>query len=327
MKTNIGVVVIGRNEGERLMHCLASVQRSNVTVIYVDSGSTDQSAERARALGVDVVPLDMNTPFTAARARNSGFRRLRELAPQSSYVQFVDGDCELTEGWLDAARSYLQERPEVACVCGRLRERYPERSVYNRLCDVEWDRPVGQTDACGGIAMMRCSVVDSLGGFREDLIAGEEPELCLRIRRDGGLIWRLPSPMAWHDADIRRFGQWWKRAKRGGFGFAHALLLQGRNGERHAVRRCLSAWLWALGVPTATLIGTLAWGWVGLMILAAYPINVLRLAAKVRGPLQLRLERAFFLVLSRFPELLGQWQFLATRRHGSLTSASFDYKS
>jgi GT2 family glycosyltransferase len=326
-KPDIGVVIIGRNEGERLMLCFDSVLRDQVTLIYVDSGSTDGSLESARSRGIDVVALDMSLPFTAARARNAGFKRLRELAPQSTYVQFVDGDCELIEGWLEAARSYLEERPEVACLCGRLRERYPERSVYNRLCDVEWDRPAGQTDACGGIAMMRCAVVEALGGFREDMVAGEEPELCLRIRRHGELIWRLPDPMAWHDANMLRFRQWWKRTKRVGFAYAQSMWLQGRSPERAALRRCTMAWLWALGPPLAAVTGGFIWGTAALWLLLVYPVNVLRLAVGGRGPWQVRFQRAAFLVMGHFPEFLGQLQFIAHQRRAAMPPPSFDYKS
>ena len=325
--SDLGVVVIGRNEGERLQLCLRSVVRDGATVVYVDSGSTDGSVDRARFMGVDVVALDLSVPFTAARARNAGFKRLRELAPRSTYVQFVDGDCELIEGWLNAARAFLDERPDHACVCGRLRERHPERSVYNRLCDIDWDRPTGRTDACGGVAMMRSAVVESLGGFREDMIAGEEPELCLRIRRHGGVIWRLPNPMAWHDVDMLRFGQWWKRTKRVGFAYAQSLWLQGRRPERSALRRCASPWVWSSGPPLLAVAGGLVWGLPALGVLLIYPLDVLRLARRVSGPWRLRLERSAFLVLGRFPELLGQWQFIAHKLRAAPSSPSFDYKS
>jgi glycosyltransferase involved in cell wall biosynthesis len=199
---NIGVVVIGRNEGERLRKCLASVARQTGKVVYVDSGSTDNSVEIAESLGAVVVNLDMMRPFTAARARNEGFMRLREAAPDLAYVQFVDGDCEILPGWLEEAALFLDEHPDVAAVCGRLRERFPERSVYNMLCDIEWNTPVGEAKACGGNAMLRADALSQAGKYREDLIAGEEPELCVRLRASGWKIWRLAAEMALHDADM-----------------------------------------------------------------------------------------------------------------------------
>src|SRR5687767_980137 len=146
----LGVVVIGRNEGERLKRCLASVLPHASVVVYVDSGSTDGSVDYARAQGVHVVDLDMKLPFTAARARNVGFRRMRELAPAARHVLFIDGDCEMRDSWPAAATAFLEGNPVVAAVCGRRRERFPERSIYNRLCDIEWDAPVGEVRSCGG---------------------------------------------------------------------------------------------------------------------------------------------------------------------------------
>lgn len=324
---NIGVVVIGRNEGQRLVRCLQSLRSSPGTVVYVDSGSTDDSVAQAGRCGAEVVALDMRIPFTAARARNAGFRRLMELAPQLEYVQFIDGDCELIEPWLDTAHAFLAAHHDVACVCGRLRERFPQHSVYNRLCDVEWDRAAGEVDACGGIAMIRAEAFARSGGFREDLLAGEEPELCSRLRAGGSKIWRLAAPMAWHDAAMLRFGQWWKRSKRTGFGYAQSMWLSARSGEPLQRRRAASSWIWAGAIPALTLAAVFAFGWPALWLLLAYPVQMLRVAVKVAGPVRLKLERGFFLVLGRFPELLGQLQFWAMRGRGSRPPPSFDYKA
>src|SRR5689334_4384058 len=77
---SIGVVAIGRNEGERLRVCLESALRASPDVVYVDSGSTDGSVAMAKQLGVHVVELDLTIPFTAARARNAGFEKLVQIA-------------------------------------------------------------------------------------------------------------------------------------------------------------------------------------------------------------------------------------------------------
>ena len=121
----LGVVAIGRNEGKRLGQCLASANEAEATV-YVDSGSTDGSVEVARGLGVEVVELDPNIPFSAARARNEGFARLLEQHPDVEFVQFIDSDCEFAEGWLAAGQEALEGSARAGVVCGRLRERNPE---------------------------------------------------------------------------------------------------------------------------------------------------------------------------------------------------------
>ena len=309
---SIGVVVIGRNEGERLRRCLQSLGRVASQVVYVDSGSTDGSIEAARALGAEVVALDLRLPFTAARARNEGYRRLRDLAADAKYVQFVDGDCELAAGWLEKAARFLDEHPGVAAVCGRLRERFPQRSVYNMLCDIEWDRPAGEAKACGGNSMMRAGAFESVGGFRADVAAGEEPELCVRLRAAGWRIWRLSEEMALHDAAMTRFGQWWRRSRRNGRAFAEGAWLHGAPPERHYVREARRALLWGVvlpaGIVAAAVVNPL---WLGLALI--YPLQVVRIAT--RGDLAGRKAwlRAAFLILGRFPEGLGHLDFTHDR--------------
>jgi len=279
----------------------------------------------ARAMGVEVLGLDMGTAFTAARARNEGFGRLREMVAGVAYVQFMDGDCELAGGWLHESATFLGEHDGVAAVCGRLREKHPERSVYNMLCDIEWDTPVGEAKACGGIAMMRADAFESVQGYRADLIAGEEPELCVRLRAAGWRIWRLGHEMALHDAAISRFGQWWKRTLRAGYAFAQAAHLHGAPPERHGVRESFSAWFWGLGIPAAVLGLVLGLGSGALVLLMIYPLQIARLA--VRGGRSPRENwwRAGFMVLGKFPELLGQIKFLFHRHLGG-ESGLIEYK-
>ncbi len=311
----LGAVVIGRNEGERLDRCLRSLQVNAAAVVYVDSGSSDDSAALARGLGAQVVELDMTRPFTAARARNAGWRQLSGRLPQLAFVQFVDGDCELIDGWLATARSFLESRADVAVVCGRLRERFPQRSVYNLLCDLEWNRPPGEVRACGGIAMMRADALAAVEGFREDLIAGEEPELCVRLRSRGYRIWRLADDMAWHDAAMQHFGQWWRRAVRAGYAFAEGASLHGAPPERHYVSEARRALVWGGVLPLASALLSLA-GMPGWLLLLAYPAQVLRLAWREGWGRPERRWQALFMVLSRFPEAQGVLRFWLNRLRG-----------
>lgn len=245
----LGIVAIGRNEGERLVRCLTSIG-SGVPVVYVDSASTDRSVAVAQAAGAIVLRLDMALPFTAARARAEGVELLRARVPDVALVMFVDGDCELEPGWLATASAYLADHPGIAAVCGRRRERFPEASLYNHVADWEWDTPVGEAASCGGDALMRLSAYEAVGGFDATMIAGEEPELCSRLRAAGWRIMRLDAPMTIHDAAMLRFGQWWRRAIRGGFGYAQAwqvTRVRGGSGLYGAdLRRML---VWAVAVP------------------------------------------------------------------------------
>ncbi|MEG0635451.1 Glycosyl transferase family 2 [compost metagenome] len=313
METAIGVVVIGRNEGARLERCLRSLAHGADQVVYVDSGSTDGSVQMAQALGVEVLALDMARPFTAARARNEGFACLQQLLPTLRHVQFVDGDCEVDPGWLASAQAFLQARPDVAVVCGRRRERFPQRSVYNLLCDLEWDTPIGEAKACGGDALMRADAFAQVGGFRPDLIAGEEPELCVRLRAKGWKVWRLADEMTLHDAAMTRFSQWWRRSLRAGHAYAEGAFLHGRAPEHHWLRESRRAWLWGLGIPLCTVLASgLVGGW-ALLLLLIYPLQAVRLARRGSKSRRENWLQAVFLVLGKFPEMLGQVKFLRNR--------------
>lgn len=248
-----GIVVIGRNEGERLRRCLGSVLGQARTIVYVDSGSSDGSQKLAHSAGAHVIELDLSAPFTAARARNAGFERVMEVAPGTEFVQFVDGDCELDPAWLDIAARALSAEPELAVVCGRRRERFPGASLYNRLCDVEWDTPVGEARACGGDALVRTAAFRLVGGYDPAMIAGEEPDLCLRLIRSGFRIQRIDAEMTLHDAAMTRWTQWWHRAVRTGHTAAELLAKYGAAPEHLRLRRALSALSWAVVYPLAWL--------------------------------------------------------------------------
>jgi GT2 family glycosyltransferase len=251
MDSAIGVVVIGRNEGERLRRCLRSLGEQVTRAVYVDSGSQDDSVAFARGLGAAVIELDTSFPFTAARARNEGLRALAANDRDVELVQFVDGDCEIEAGWLARAAAELRAQPSLAVVFGRRRERARDASPYNRLCDLEWDVPVGDVLACGGDALMRALPVREVGGYDAALIAGEEPDLCRRLRARGLGIRRIDAPMTVHDAAITRVGQWWRRTMRGGYVDAEGIARHGRGYERW--RNAWSNLLWAGALPAAAL--------------------------------------------------------------------------
>lgn len=313
-------VVIGRNEGERLKRCLRSLHGAEL-VVYVDSGSTDGSVEAAADAGCVVIELDLTLPFTAARARNAGFARVCELRPDIPFVQFIDGDCELAPGWVACAVKFLDKHERVAAVAGRRRERNPSHSVYNLLCDWEWDGLVGLVRSIGGDAMMRKSAIENVGGFREDLIAGEEPELCVRLRSKGWQIWRLENEMTAHDAAMSRFSQWWVRSSRAGYAYANGAYLHGRLPERFNVWETRRAWLWGLCIPLFGVAAVLLFGWYGFAVFLIYPVQMLRQFVRTGGSFHRRAIMAVFQVLARFPEMTGQAKFfidLAARRRPKL---------
>lgn len=311
--TSVGIVVIGRNEGERLKRCIRSITDQASLIVYVDSGSTDGSAEWAQEQGVDLLNLDMSQPFTAARARNAGFTRLTQLNSSIEFVQFVDGDCEVAEGWIGAAMQFMESHKDVAVVCGRRRELYPEHSVYNQFCDIEWNTPVGKALSCGGDAMMRTDVFKMVSGYRPDLIAGEEPELCVRIRATEHKVWRIDREMTLHDANIKHFSQWWKRTARCGYAYALGASIHGSSSERFRVKETMRMVFWGAVLPGSIVLGLVLYPPL-LLLIAVYPVQYIRLLfSGKRMHFRLRSQWALFSLLGKFPEFYGSVKFVFDR--------------
>lgn len=314
MSARIGAVLIGRNEGARLVAALAAAGPCVARMVYVDSGSTDGSVAAARAAGAAVVGLDSDTPFTAARARNAGLDRLLADGPLD-YVQFIDGDCELRPGWIETGAAFLDANPEAAVVHGRRRERFPEATVYNRLCDQEWDRPPGRAKACGGDAMMRVSALRAVGGFDPSLIAGEEPELCVRLRADGWEIWCLDEEMTLHDAAMTRFSQFWRRNLRAGHAYAEGAAKHGAPPERHGVAGRNRALAWGAALPLSLLL--LAFVHPAFLLgLLAYPAQIARVALRDGPRGRAGWIRSGFLMLSKFAQAAGVLGYHSGRARG-----------
>jgi len=312
-ETPVGAVIIGRNEGERLKRCISSVLEQLETVAYVDSGSVDGSSACAAAMGVMVVDLDMSLPFSAGRARNEGLSQLCGMVEGLRYVQFIDGDCELCPGWIDRAVGFLASHEEFAVVSGRVKERNPEASVYNWLCDVEWRGSSGEVSSSGGIFMARVDAMTEIGGFDTNMVAGEEPEMCYRLRRSGWRVYALDALMTLHDAHILRFHQWWTRTVRGGLAYAHGYWLHRGDSEPHHWRENRRIVIWAMAVPLTAVLATLLIGPAGLFVLMLYPLQFLRQYAHglaLSGKPGKAASYALFNLLEKFPQCAGQLLFI-----------------
>jgi glycosyltransferase involved in cell wall biosynthesis len=325
----VGVVVIGRNEGERLRRCLESFRDHHGPVVYVDSGSSDGSPALAASTGARVIALTADVPFTAARARNEGWRALLDARPDLRLVQFVDGDCEVAEGWISRATAALEERPDVAAVSGRRRERYPDASPYNRLCDLEWDTPVGEAKYFGGDVMIRMAALRETAGYGSTIIAGEDPELALRLRKAGWRVFRLDCEMTRHDAAMFRFAQWWRRAVRSGHAYAEGASMHGAPPERHFISEARSNWTWGLWLPLAVAVLAFPTRGLSLVGLAAYPLLGWRVYRGARRDGRSTADAGLYAaacVVGKLPGAIGQITYVWRRLRGR-RSTLIEYKS
>lgn len=320
MNGRVAFVAIGRNEGERLGQCLRALLLHSGKVFYVDSASSDGSVELARKLGVRTITLDPADLLSAARGRNAGFEQVCGLFPECEFVHFIDGDCIIADGWVEQAVAFMDSNPRAAIACGRRFEAHPGASIYNRLIDEEWNTPVGRSEASGGDALVRVSAFEQVGGFNSSLKAGEEPELASRLRAAGWEIWRLDAPMTEHDARLARFGQWWTRCERGGFGYAQVWSMT----KSVFARQLRSAFFWTVGIPLLAIVATILLRepliLIGIPI--AYAAQIARIAAR-RGFSIEAWQSAAMLMLAKLPETIGALGYFLGRSPQQLA----DYKA
>jgi len=308
--------VIGRNEGARLERCLRSIGQMDapgeVEIVYVDSASVDGSPARAAAMGAKVIAVHPKRP-TAALGRNAGWR-----AASAEFVLFLDGDTILNPAFVKEALRNLDET--TAIVWGHRREINIQGSIYNRTLDLDWIYPPGITEFCGGDALMRRAVLEQVGGFDETLIAGEEPEMCRRIRSHGWKIRHIDFPMTGHDLAMTKWSQYWRRATRAGYAYAEVSQRFRGSGlpfwEEDARRNRNRA----LVLIVLCLIGLTGW-WQFLIVLALLSALVLRTASKTRWKspsLYTRLLYGVHSHLQQIPIFVGQLQYWNDRRAGKV---------
>lgn len=314
--TRIAAVVIGRNEGPRLPRALRSVVTQCDPVVYVDSASTDGSAERARAQGAAVVALDLSIPFTFGRARNAGTVRVLELAPDTDYIQFLDADSEIVAPWLTQASTTLAAAPRLGAVHGRVRERSPGDSLYDRLYALELDPRTEEQDVFGGMAMLRVAALQQVGRYAETLRSFEDHDLSFRLRHAGWQIRLLDTDMVIHEAGMTRWQEWWAREWRAGYARAQLLTTHGWAGGGEWRGACASICFWSALVPALVVISVWQWGSLAVLVLLAYPALLYRIFRRMRRRGFVAADAALYAagrVIGKFPQLQGVLSFLYGR--------------
>ena len=315
----IGAVIIGVNVERYLTECIRSVQsadypRELLKIVYVDGGSRDSSVRVAREFeGVEVIELNDRHP-TPGRGRNAGWKHL--AAP---LIQFMDADTVLDPDWFQRACAALDD--SNLAVCGHRRERYPQKNVYHRFTEMEWHYETGPCRYFGGEVLVRRSVLEATGGFDEHLVAGEDPELSYRIRRNGWQILRVDAPMSIHDINMTTFRQYLKRAFRSGYAYAEIALRFIRNPEKLWLKesiRILVKALLPMGLVIAGILsGNTGWGiLLGLLILVRPLFNLGRLKRGSRQPWRYVLLYAGHTALVVYPQFWGIMRYFWGRATG-----------
>jgi glycosyltransferase involved in cell wall biosynthesis len=317
----LSLVVIGRNEGQRLARCLESIRQVRgvavTEVIYVDSDSVDGSPDLARRYGATVITVHPERP-TASIGRNAGWRQAA-----SELILFLDGDTELHPDFPAAACAEMSRNPTIAAVWGHRREIHPEASLFNRVLDLDWVYAPGLAEFCGGDVLMRRKALLEAGGFDEGLIAGEEPELCRRLRSLAYKILHIDRPMTGHDLQITRWSQYWKRATRAGHAYAE-VSERFRDSEDPAWEHDRRSNIMRGSFWVLSLAGAIAASWrYGPVPLALWFAMLLLLSLRSAWKARWKRSSPWTLVLygvhshlQQVPVLVGQVQFVLSKRTG-----------
>ncbi len=317
----IGVVVIGINVERYISDCIASVLNAEyppgkVKVVYVDGGSNDRSVELAKSFpSVRVVELRDPSP-TPGRGRNAGCR-----AVASPLVQFMDADTTLHPRWFLDALPHL-ENEKVAAVCGRRRERYPDRNFYHAIGNMEWNHEQGPCRYFGGEALVRRDVLERCGGYDDNLVAGEDPDASYRIRQEGWTILRIDADMTIHDLNMTRFRQYLKRAFRTGHAYAEiGLRYAGRKEKlwiRELARICVGACAPLVSIGAGLVSGHVLPGFLLALLLFIRPAwKTFRFAKEFGLSLPKAIWYSLHLSFVIYPQFAGALRYLYTLLAGT----------
>ena len=228
---DLTVVVIGLNSAATLEGCLASVRRRprplgrEARVLYVDGGSRDESVAIARRKGAEVIQLVTDRP-TAAKGRNAGWRAATTSARPVRRLRHP-----ARTRLAGARHPAIEADARIACLFGQLRESNPSGSIYNEVCGCDWYIPPGDWRMSGGNALFRLEALREVDGSDEELAAGEEPDLCWRLRQRGWRIVCVDAVMAHHDLAMTGFRDYWKRAVRSGYAYGEIGLRYARTDD------------------------------------------------------------------------------------------------
>jgi glycosyltransferase involved in cell wall biosynthesis len=198
----LSVVLIARNEEQRIGDCIASVLEAtrgiDAEVLLVDSASQDRTAAIARELGI-------RTLFVPGIAEPSAAlgRRIGEQNCSGRYIQFLDGDMTIDPDWLLAALKYLAVADRsVAAVSGEIRQNpttNPHREYRRRnLARMTTTHEPRELKSLYGAFMIRAGVLREVGSFDASLKANEEGDLSDRLRAAGYRIMLLAHLACWH---------------------------------------------------------------------------------------------------------------------------------
>lgn len=199
----ISVVIPAYNEEKYLPRCLTSLDgqtypRQRFEVIVVDNASTDRTAEIAQEHGARVVREERKG---VGRARQSGAE-----AAQGEIIAGTDADIDAPPEWLERIAACFVADPRLGGITGPVYfydGNWLLRTWF-RYVNTAWVwllNAVGLNAFSGNNFAVRREPFQRSGGFRVELVGGEDTDLALRLRKVTRLAF---APEVVIDASARR---------------------------------------------------------------------------------------------------------------------------
>ena len=192
MGLELSVIVIGKNESKNLAVMVSSLDRLrhigdiDTEFIYVDSASSDDSAEVASSFFDQVFVLESSPDLCAAAGRNIG-----TINACKKWVLYLDGDMELCDEFIEELHQMINSTETKRGFMGLYEHVYSDGSVrsdgYGSRNNYDYQDETFVRHFGGAVLLPRALVLQA-GNYNPGVFSNEEIDLHTRIRAIGGRV-------------------------------------------------------------------------------------------------------------------------------------------
>ena len=214
---SVNLFVLNWNGRDLTLDCLSSLEKityPNVKVYVIDNGSSDNSVTAIRNQFPDYEIIELPENYGFSRGNNAGFELVKQKA---DYTIFLNNDTIVDPNFVEPLINAMESNSTVKQSTPKIF--YADNLDYIWFGGGKvslwagWIRHLGirQKDsmqfsfnrnvdyATGCCVCMRTVDFESIGMFDESfLMYGEDVDLSLRFRKQGGQILFVPESKIWH---------------------------------------------------------------------------------------------------------------------------------
>ena len=217
MDKSVNIFVLNWNGKDLTLDCLNSLKKityPNTHVIVIDNGSTDGSVDAIsnQFYDYEIIELEENLGFS--KGNNAGFKLVKRKA---DYTIFLNNDTIVDANFVEplinemevnssvkqsAPKIYYADQRDLIWFAGgkislwngyirHIGIRKKDSPLFSKLSEIDY--------ATGCCVCMRTEDFESIGMFDESFFMyGEDVDLSVRFRKQGGQIFFVPESIIWH---------------------------------------------------------------------------------------------------------------------------------